>query len=682
MAGTPHLSAPRPTDSLGAPATTQLTAAADSLLRGGNPALPSTPPDPVGSHLRGPSAAGPDWWNLTSKLSTFPAKRANFGMTYDAADGYVVLFGGFVRIGTATTFSDTWKFSGGRWTELFPASSPSPRSGPVLVDDLADGYLLLFGGVNATGVVLGDTWKFSAGEWSQLAPASPPPPRIGAQGVYDAADHYVVVFGGDNRTHQLIADTWKYVGGTWTQLTPSTTPAARYFGEIEYDAVDGYVVMFGGENATTFVLGDTWRFAGGEWTQLYPAQNAPARSFAGLAADPTDGYLVLFGGANNTDNLHDTWAFAGGNWNRLHPSVGPSGRGGFGEVWDAADGFILFFSGSNETYGGRYYNDTWAYAAPISALARASPSPADANQMVRFVGNATGGVVPDTFSWTFGDGMSGVTSTPQHAYVTAGTYVVNLTIVDSFAQTSTTSLTVTVHPPVAARATATPSTLDLGQTASFVGSASGGTPPFVYRWSFGDGATSPTANSSHLFASTANFSAMLLVNDSAGANSSATVHVLVNARLSLSIVVTPLTAVPGQSISGTSTTSGGTGPITVHWDLGDGAMSSSSSLVHAYASAGSYLVKATATDQTGATSSGNATVVVASAPASTPGFLGLSGGLGYVVVGVVLLAVAVGVVAIVLRRKPGTRASATVGPPPTMDGAGSSPPVPPPPANP
>ena len=75
----------------------------------------------------------------------------------------------------------------------------------------ADGYVLLFGGANLSAS-LGDTWKFSAGSWTQLSPSTSPNPRGDAAMVYDAADHEVVFFGGTNST-KTFTDTWAFSGG-------------------------------------------------------------------------------------------------------------------------------------------------------------------------------------------------------------------------------------------------------------------------------------------------------------------------------------------------------------------------------------------------------------------------------------------------------------------------------------
>ncbi|MGC8725115.1 MAG: PKD domain-containing protein [Thermoplasmata archaeon] len=50
---------------------------------------------------------------------------------------------------------------------------------------------------------------------------------------------------------------------------------------------------------------------------------------------------------------------------------------------------------------------------------------------VQFYGNATGGIAPYSWKWTFGDGATSTSQNPTHLYPVSGNYTVNLTVTDS-----------------------------------------------------------------------------------------------------------------------------------------------------------------------------------------------------------------------------------------------------------
>jgi len=277
------------------------------------------------------------WTQLSS--STSPSPRFLASTAYDVADGYVLLFGGSNNIGGTSVLGDTWEFHAGIWTQLSPTSSPSPRAGASMVYDAADGYVLLFGGVDGNNTApLGDTWEFHAGAWTQLFPSSSPSSHFFASMVYDEADQYVLLFGGNFQS-----DTWEFHAGTWTQLSPSSHPSPRLLPSTAYDAGDGYVVLFGGSDITspTTSLGDTWKFQSSVWTLLSPTSSPSPRAGASMVYDSADGYVLLFGGSLQGD----TWEFHAGAWTQPSPPTSPSSRAVASMAYNDADRQAVLFGG-------------------------------------------------------------------------------------------------------------------------------------------------------------------------------------------------------------------------------------------------------------------------------------------------------------------------------------------------
>jgi PKD repeat protein len=179
--------------------------------------------------------------------------------------------------------------------------------------------------------------------------------------------------------------------------------------------------------------------------------------------------------------------------------------------------------------------DFWVQGStPLSASASASPSSGNAPLTVSFTGSATGGTAPYTYSWNFGDGSATSTlQNPSHTYSAAGTYTATLTVTDSASPTHTTTAqaTVTVSSvgaALTASASANPTSGQTPLSVAFTGTATGGTPPYTYSWSFGDGsANSTTQNPSHTYNTAGTYTATLTITDSASPahNASSTVSI-------------------------------------------------------------------------------------------------------------------------------------------------------------
>src|SRR5439155_6137813 len=89
---------------------------------------------------------------------------AGLAMAYDEVRGNSVIFGGGTVI-PPTDFNDTWVWDGTTWTQLFPATSPSARSGSAMAYDVARGRVVVFGGADVDGTPLGDTWTWDGATW-------------------------------------------------------------------------------------------------------------------------------------------------------------------------------------------------------------------------------------------------------------------------------------------------------------------------------------------------------------------------------------------------------------------------------------------------------------------------------------------------------------------------------------
>jgi hypothetical protein len=116
---------------------------------------------------------GTDW--AMQHPSRVPVAREATEMARDDASGTLVLFGGEELEGNnfAGPGADTWTWNGTTWTERHPAHSPPARGVETLAGnmtyDAALGQVVLYGGTGDGGSALGDTWTWNGSDWRQVS---------------------------------------------------------------------------------------------------------------------------------------------------------------------------------------------------------------------------------------------------------------------------------------------------------------------------------------------------------------------------------------------------------------------------------------------------------------------------------------------------------------------------------
>ena len=392
----------------------------------GSSTVPTVSPIPAprqsssvsGGALPGDGGARPQWTQLHPLIH--PSDRFDAHMAYDAADGYVVLFGGWVypsllfNASPTRCLNDTWIYRGGVWTNLSIPGPPQTCSA-AMAYDAADGYVVAYITWNQTSPYyihrVNETWKFSHGAWTQL---DIPEPGIiqYPTATYDPVERAVVLYGihchtdypgSENCTyafsdHPMQEQTWDFSNGAWKLVSQQLNPFLYRWCDycLNYDSSDGYVMLpastgqfndgfFGEANAT-------WMFINGRWGELGMLPSAllfdtkrwgecdggAQFSCMTLVDDPKDGYVLLYGTPwlrngsiyNSVgDHLGNvTWTYSDGEWTN-ESLAGPPGRFLPSIVFDAADGYVMLFGGLNTTYTssrvvGNYLSDTWIYTAP------------------------------------------------------------------------------------------------------------------------------------------------------------------------------------------------------------------------------------------------------------------------------------------------------------------------------
>jgi PKD repeat protein len=252
---------------------------------------------------------------------------------------------------------------------------------------------------------------------------------------------------------------------------------------------------------------------------------------------------------------------------------------------------------------------------PIAAIS-ATPGTAYAPATVSV--SAAGSSDPDgTISGSFisfGDGTTASGLTASHKYSSVGVYTLTATVTDNSGASSTASTSVTVKAPEVIVSSPASGAI-LPQQAHVVASGFSGNPVTAMQI-YVDGAMVYSVSSANLDTAitVAGGTHTLLVKgwDKAGQNFSKSLSVTVNKPPVAALSLNSGSILVGGAISASAAASSdpdGTIASTVI-SFGDGSSASAISASHQYKLAGTYTVKATVTDNMGASSTASATVVV------------------------------------------------------------------------
>jgi hypothetical protein len=165
-----------------------------------------------------------------------PPRRAEVhnSMVYDSVSEVFVLFGGLCSDGSGCgdvpyngLLGDTWiyKLATNTWTQMAPGTSPPARMQHTLSYDTANGVVVLFGGLTSSGTQ-NDVWVYDvpSNTWTQVSTGSAPASRRIHAMVYDpnAGEH--IIYGGNAENNVTLGDVWSLgltrtgssnVGLTW-----------------------------------------------------------------------------------------------------------------------------------------------------------------------------------------------------------------------------------------------------------------------------------------------------------------------------------------------------------------------------------------------------------------------------------------------------------------------------------
>ncbi len=236
-----------------------------------------------------------------------PSPRRHTRMALDPLRQKLVLFGG--NSGGNAHLNDVWEYDLATqlWNDVTPAvAGPAPRSKHVMVFDLINVQVVVFGGTDAfTGGNPVDSvlhgWNGTT--WAVLDTGTGPSPRVDAMIASKGfAGGEILLFGGI----QAPTETWRWFGsgaggGTWSLVPTATIPGMTGVNgaRMVYDVIrDRYVMHAGNSGSGTAAAGrldGTWEFDGIDWLDRGPSGLLGRRAQA-MEYVPGIGKTIMFGG--------------------------------------------------------------------------------------------------------------------------------------------------------------------------------------------------------------------------------------------------------------------------------------------------------------------------------------------------------------------------------------------------
>jgi PKD repeat protein len=620
-------------------------------------------PAPSNLGVRPTNGSGSSWTYLTQAAVLQDPTEGT--MTYDAADGYVLWYGGDCG---GFGCNQTAAFQNGSWRNIQTAVSPTAQKDAPMVYDAAEGYVLLQGGWGYNCFAYSEyecneTWEYKAGVWTQLDPrcyylgsgyGNCSLPEGYHPMVYDSASGEVFLDGGylggasgvssngDNGPWVFSNDTWTYLGHNFSSGQTISNPNAP---SLVYDVADGYIMAFGGLNPYASLPGNvgdnfTWEWNDNNWTNITAnVSNAPpGRTTTSMTYDATGGYVLLYGGTTSLcmENVSfsdcegrsavsisyaDTWRYVGGNWSELDSSSAPGYAIEPLLAYDPVDRGVVDYNEAscgnanittdctNESHEATWL---WGPAAPIGNLSVHARNAVDVGVSMNLSVTFDGGTAPFMIQWAFGDGQYASGRSVAHTYSTPGNLTVVVWVNDSQGYHAVSLTNIAVYAKSLATAYAYPSPTDVGLGATFLPGILNGSPAqYSFNWSFGDGESAtylcpnpcgPEQDGTfHTYRTSGVYPVVVAITYFNGAVARDAFSIQVNPNPALqSLDAAPDPAILDQPVNFTALVTGGTAPFTYAWSFGDGGTGGNlSDITHIYTTDGPFQAVVQVSDEAG-----------------------------------------------------------------------------------
>ena len=430
------------------------------------------------------------------------ANTAN--LAYDASDGYVV----FPAVQNNPNGNGSFVlqvFSHGHWGWASLPSQPSwyPSAGDPMTYDGAGNFV--FSGMCCQGTPgtsnYGTGWYYyhNGDWWNGTSPTDQywPLPRFNGPLAYDPNLGGIVLYGGSCDTPyakcQFLGDTWLYTTpsgsqqpGTWTELyssgcyvyqngvnttaTGQCPPLQSWNSYLVYDPADSMLLLF--DTPAVPNQPEIWALI---------TQNLAT---PGVSSSQT----VVGHSVNFSEPAASGWAtYSKFFWQGLPPGCSSANLSILSCTPTVAGNYSVYVK--LEEFRGSLVGWTNTSSVQLIVHPALSLSPllghlrVDLRENDSFRAGIAGGLGPFAVTWDFGDGNTNTAVNATYAYTSVGNYSVRLWVNDSLLDSVNMTFSVEVVSALSATlALSSPAPL-LAQTVAIEANATGGTPPYSWKYS-------------------------------------------------------------------------------------------------------------------------------------------------------------------------------------------------------
>ncbi|WMT52301.1 MAG: PKD domain-containing protein [Ferroplasma sp.] len=394
--------------------------------------------------------------------------------------------------------------------------------------------------------------------------------------------------------------------GTFTSSVPSNFTPSRYQWYLDGSAISG----------ATSSLYTTSFSASTDYSIFFLATNSTGFSYKSTTLNGSAGYTLSISAIDNPADASQSVDFStsvsGGSGTYSYSYVLYDGTStsdseldsgttsSFDYTFSSSGTYLLVYSSTDSNGFNASSSLIQTVNSDPSVSITSSQNPTDTGKTVEFSSSVSGGTSPYNYTWS-ADGTTYYTKDINVTFTSSGTYTIDLTVSDAADYSVSTSMSETVNSDPVVSASSNVSSADVNYPIEFCSTPSGGTGPYNESWALNGNVISTSQDFSHSFSSSGSYTLTVTVTDGVGVTSSASVTVTINPNPSVTIYSSQNPTDSGNSVTFTSSVSGGTGADTYNWTVNGVQESTASSFPYSFSTSGVYYVNLTVTDSDGHT---------------------------------------------------------------------------------